>query len=130
MIDNYIAVLKKYADFKSRATRKEYWLFYITNIIIILAGYLLVTAMGGFRNGALPLPVVLIGVALVAYSLIIIIPQVSVTVRRLHDTSRSGWWFLIAFVPYIGGFILLFFMILESTPGDNLYGPNPKASQS
>jgi uncharacterized membrane protein YhaH (DUF805 family) len=60
------------------------------------------------------------------YVLAIIIPSIAVTVRRLHDTDRSGWWFLLSFVPLIGGLVLLVFEVLDSTPGANRYGPNPK----
>jgi len=55
-----------------------------------------------------------------------IVPDLAVGVRRLHDTSRSGWWLLIALVPFVGGIILLVFMCLDSTPGPNDYGPSPK----
>lgn len=60
------------------------------------------------------------------YALAIFLPSLGVTVRRLHDTGRSGWWILIGIVPIIGGIVLLVFMVLDSTP-DNEYGPNPKA---
>jgi uncharacterized membrane protein YhaH (DUF805 family) len=55
-----------------------------------------------------------------------IIPSISVSVRRLHDTSRSGWWLLIGLIPLIGAIVLLVFVCLDSTPGTNTYGPNPK----
>jgi uncharacterized membrane protein YhaH (DUF805 family) len=58
----------------------------------------------------------------------VLIPGIAVTVRRLHDTSRTGWWVLIVFVPLVGALILMIFMVLESQPGDNEYGPNPKAA--
>jgi uncharacterized membrane protein YhaH (DUF805 family) len=58
-----------------------------------------------------------------------LIPGIAVTVRRLHDSGRSGWWILIALIPLIGTIILLVFMVLDSQPGDNEYGPNPKAAE-
>lgn len=61
------------------------------------------------------------------YSLAILIPSIAVGVRRLHDTDRSGWWLLIAFVPCIGGIVLLVFAIQEGTNGANEYGEDPKA---
>ena len=69
-----------------------------------------------------------IGVGLLQglYSLAILLPSLAVTVRRLHDTGRTGWWVLISLVPVIGGLILLIFMVLDSEPGTNQYGPNPK----
>ncbi len=54
-----------------------------------------------------------------------LIPQLTVTVRRLHDTNRTGWWYLITLIPYVGAFILLYFMVLASDQGANQYGPNP-----
>ena len=60
------------------------------------------------------------------YTLAVLIPTIAVTVRRLHDTDRSGWWFLIIFLPLIGAIAFLVFMCLDGTQGDNQYGPNPK----
>ncbi len=61
------------------------------------------------------------------YMLAVLLPGLAVGVRRLHDSDRSGWWLLIAFVPIIGAIILLVFMVQDSQPGENQYGPNPKA---
>jgi len=61
------------------------------------------------------------------YTLAVLIPGIALTVRRLHDTGRVGWWILIGFVPLIGFIILIIFMVLDSKPGENPYGPNPKA---
>jgi uncharacterized membrane protein YhaH (DUF805 family) len=60
------------------------------------------------------------------FALAVLIPGISVTVRRLHDTNRSGWWWWIQLVPIVGGIVLLIFMFTDSTPGGNQYGPNPK----
>jgi uncharacterized membrane protein YhaH (DUF805 family) len=62
------------------------------------------------------------------YLLATFLPSLAVTVRRLHDTGRSGWWWLIAFVPVIGAVVLIVFMCLEGTHGPNAYGPDPKAA--
>jgi uncharacterized membrane protein YhaH (DUF805 family) len=64
----------------------------------------------------------------VIYGLAILIPSLAVSVRRLHDIDRSGWWILIALVPLIGGIVLVVFALLEGTAGDNRYGPNPKGA--
>lgn len=61
------------------------------------------------------------------YSLAALLPGLGVFVRRLHDTGRSGWWWLIAFLPVLGAIVLFVFMCLDSQPGENKYGPNPKA---
>jgi uncharacterized membrane protein YhaH (DUF805 family) len=62
------------------------------------------------------------------YGLAIIIPSIAVSVRRLHDIDRTGWWVLISLVPVIGTIVLLVFAVLDGTPGENRFGPNPKAS--
>src|SRR5690606_13737347 len=60
------------------------------------------------------------------YALAVLIPSLAVSVRRLHDTDRSGWWLLIALVPLIGAIVLLVFLVLDSNSGQNQYGANPK----
>ncbi len=64
------------------------------------------------------------------YSLAVIIPTLALSVRRLHDTDRSGWWILIGLVPLIGSIVLLVFYVMDSTPGQNRFGPNPKGATS
>jgi uncharacterized membrane protein YhaH (DUF805 family) len=61
------------------------------------------------------------------YSLAVMIPGIAVSVRRLHDTDRSGWWLLILLVPCVGAFVILVFTVQDSQPDENQYGPNPKA---
>ncbi len=115
----YLGVLKKYAVFTGRARRKEYWMFVLFNIII--------SVVLSFVDGMLHMTTSTgLGLLSGIYSLAVLIPGIAVTVRRLHDTSRSGWWILIAFIPLIGWLVLLFFMVLDSAPGTNDYGPNPK----
>ena len=116
----YLEVLKKYAVFSGRARRKEYWFFVLFNIIIGLALTFIEFSTGLYDVESE------IGLLSSLYSLAVLVPGIAVTIRRLHDTSRTGWWFLIAFVPIIGVIVLLVFMVFDSTPGDNQYGPNPK----
>lgn len=119
----YLEVLKKYAVFNGRARRKEYWMFFLFNIIISIVLAFLDNALGFVsRDGGTGL---LGGI----YSLILLIPGIAVTVRRLHDGGRSGWWLLIALVPCVGGIVLLVFMIQDSDMGENEYGPNPKEDE-
>ena len=116
----YIGVLKKYAVFKGRAQRAEYWFFVLFNVIFAIVFTVIDGALGMLD------PATGFGALSGLYSLAVLIPSIAVTIRRLHDTSRAGWWLLIIFVPLIGGIVLLVFMCLDSTPGDNDYGPNPK----
>jgi uncharacterized membrane protein YhaH (DUF805 family) len=120
----YLEVLKKYAVFSGRARRKEYWFFVLFNIIIAFA-----LTFIDFSTGLYDVEYE-IGLLSSLYSLAVLVPSIAVTIRRLHDTSRTGWWFLIAFVPIIGVIVLLVFMVFDSTPGDNQYGPNPKDATS
>ena len=110
----YLEVLKKYAVFSGRARRKEYWMFFLFNVIILFVlGF-----VEGFAGSA--------GIVSMLYSLGVLIPSIAVSVRRLHDTDRSGWWLLIGLVPLIGAIVLLVFMFQDSKPDENQYGSNPK----
>ena len=107
----YIEVLKKYMVFEGRSRRQEYWMFLLVNLIITF-----VLALLSF------------GTLETIYGLAILIPSLAVTVRRLHDTDRSGWWILISLIPFLGALVLLYFCVLDSQPGSNQYGPNPKSA--
>ena len=108
--------LKKYADFKGRARRKEYWLFILLYSICYFIAFLIDVASG----------------ALIIFSTIValglLIPLISVAVRRLHDTDRSGWWFLLGFVPF-ANIVLLIFFFLDGTAGENRFGSDPKGRE-
>ncbi len=112
----FVAVLKKYAVFEGRARRKEYWMFFLFNILIAI-GLAIVEGIVGS-------PGILGGI----YALALLLPGIAVTVRRLHDTERSGWWILIGFVPLVGFIVLLVFMCLDGSGGPNKFGPDPKAA--
>jgi uncharacterized membrane protein YhaH (DUF805 family) len=115
----YIQVLKKYAVFSGRARRKEYWMFFLFNIIFAAIASILDGIIGTRGESG-------IGVIHAIYSLFVLIPGLAVTVRRLHDTDRSGWWIFIVLIPVICAIWLLVLMIIDGTPGGNKYGPNPK----
>ncbi|OGU23055.1 MAG: hypothetical protein A2580_08185 [Hydrogenophilales bacterium RIFOXYD1_FULL_62_11] len=119
-MDWYLGVLKQYAVFKGRARRKEYWFFILFNLIASL-----LLTLVDFMTGSLDAE---LGMGLLSglYSLAILIPSLAVTVRRLHDTGRTGWWLLVGLIPLIGAIVLLVFMLLDSQPNDNEYGANPK----
>jgi len=100
----------KYFVFKGRASRSEYWWFQL----IVTPSFVI----SDFTES--DISYLFLGIALVT-----LIPAISVGVRRLHDTNRSGFFLLIGFIPFIGGLILLFFLIPEGTKGKNKYGANP-----
>ena len=115
----YLQVLKKYAVFSGRARRKEYWYFVLFNYIIgivlgLIEGLAGIAAETDFS--------VLAGL----YSLAVLLPAIGVSVRRLHDTGRNGWWLFIGLIPLIGAIILLIYMVSDSQAETNQYGPSPK----
>ena len=116
----YVEVWKKYAVFSGRARRKEYWMFSLFNMIISF-GIGFVEGFMGIGGDAAWGPISGL------YLLAVIIPSIAVTIRRLHDTDRSGWWIFIAAVPFLGALALLWFFVQEGSAGDNQYGPNPKS---
>jgi uncharacterized membrane protein YhaH (DUF805 family) len=116
----YLQALKKYADFSGRARRREYWGFVLFNIIISVVLTVCDVVLGTYSAAAS------IGILTGIYALALLIPGIAVSVRRLHDTGRSGWWLLIVLVPLIGAIVLLIFMLIDSQPGQNAYGSSPK----
>ena len=118
----YLEVMKKYAVFSGRASRKEFWMFQLVNIVIAM-----VLVAGIFIEAASSTPSMFFILLVCGYGLATIIPSLAVSARRLHDINFSGWWLLLSLVPG-GGIVLLVFYVLESNPGPNQYGPNPYAT--
>ena len=120
----YIEVLKKYAVFSGRARRKEYWFFFLFNIIVLFMLAIIDGIAGTFSA------VAGMGILSGIYYLAVLIPGVAVSVRRLHDNDKSAWSLLLALIPFLGGIILLIFMASEGNRGDNRYGPSPIYGES
>jgi uncharacterized membrane protein YhaH (DUF805 family) len=118
----YLMVWKRYAEFSGRSRRKELWMFVLFNMIVALALYVpaLVAATQGSSLSTIFFVLYFI------YVLAALVPGWAVGARRLHDIGKSGWWWLIALVPFVGAIILIVFWVMEGQPGDNEYGPNPK----
>lgn len=116
-------VFENYANFNGRARRSEYWYFALANLVLILPFYLL--AFVGALNDMQWLAV-LGGIVYVLAALALIVPSLAVAVRRLHDINKSGWFYLIGLIPFIGGIILLVWFFTEGTKGPNDYGDDPK----
>jgi uncharacterized membrane protein YhaH (DUF805 family) len=128
--------LRKYNSNQGRARRSEYWFFTLAHFLVLLALYLVLLVVG-LATGALGsadasgvaagggIVSLLFGLLYVVVALALVIPSITVTVRRLHDTGRSGWWYLISLVPF-GSIVLLVFCCLDSTPGPNRFGPSHK----
>ena len=114
------SVFSNYANFSGRARRSEYWYFTLFNIIVstILSVLMRLTAGSAMFN--------LFRIIEVVYSLAVIIPGLAVAWRRLHDIGRSGAWYLLMLVPFVGVIVLLVWFCKDSQPGVNEYGPCPK----
>lgn len=142
------ALTTKFATFSGRARRREYWLFVLFTAIINSAINFLTLA----AQGSTPLTIV-ISIISIVWGLYTLIPSIAITVRRLHDTNRSGWWYLLAivfifamvifaalqfnssnyiflilaFLCFAGFLAFVVFLFLPGTKGENDYGPDPKA---
>lgn len=103
----------KYIDFSGRAARSEFWWY----TLFIVVGGIVTSAIDGMLGMAMAVNGL--------FSLATLLPSISVTARRLHDTDRSGWWMLLMFIPLIGWLILLYFEVQKGTDGENRFGPNP-----
>lgn len=144
MFEWMIMPLKRYADFKGRSRRKEFWFYNLMNIVVIavLMGIKLnsggIQEMADVAAGGNPLAVYGVmfsgtGILLAIWLLATFVPSIAVSVRRLHDRDLSGWWYLGVFVtsliPLIGfvtSIAFLVVMFLEGTRGPNRFGPDPK----
>ncbi|WP_218925781.1 DUF805 domain-containing protein [Flavobacterium sediminis] len=119
-------VLENYANFEGRARRKEFWMFQLINVLVIFIGmFLFGVISGSVKNSSSEFALIPLGL-LALYLLLIFLPALAVTIRRLHDTNRSGWYYLLSFIPYAGGIIMLIFYVSEGTVGPNQYGYDPK----
>ena len=116
------SVLGKYATFSGRAVRSEYWWWSLALIILfvllaIVEGAIISPILGFDQfssNAGHPLSLLV--------CLTILLPSIAVTVRRLHDTDRSGRWLLVGLVPLVGNLVLLFFYVQKGTDGENQFG--------
>lgn len=132
-------LFQNYSNFRGRARRSEYWYFTLTNVIIstaiLLIPMIIMIATQAATGGSSStvdksspgyMISIIFGGIYMLYVLATIIPSIAVSVRRLHDLGKSGWSFLIIFVPAVGSIILLIWLLQDSQPGSNAYGPNPK----
>jgi uncharacterized membrane protein YhaH (DUF805 family) len=107
------SVLTQYTGFSGRARRSEFWWYSLFTFVVYLVVALLDAALHTTVLGL----IVALG---------LLLPSLAVTVRRLHDTGRSGWWILIGLIPLAGAIVLLVFECTDSEPGPNRFGPSPK----
>ncbi len=116
----YLLALKKYAVFNGRASRKEYWMFLLFNIIFSIIAIILDSIFG------ITIKEIGYGPIYILFILAMFLPALAISVRRLHDIGKSGWMYLIIFIPIIGVIWFLILMVTDSNPEENIYGQNPK----
>lgn len=119
-MDYFISALKNYATFTGRARRSEYWFFYLFYFIFLVLAVILDNLLGITIEDTGIGPLYFVSI------LAMIIPGLAVTVRRLHDVGKSGWFYFIVLIPIIGSIWLLVLMATDGKPGRNQYGTNPK----
>lgn len=110
----YTGALKRYSEFGGRAHRTEFWMFTLISFLLFMAAAIIDAMTTGW-------------LLVVVYSLATLVPTLAIGARRLHDTGRSGWWQLVYIVPF-GFLVLLVFWVMDSQPGTNAHGPNPKGA--
>lgn len=119
---------RRYADFSGRSCRTEYWMFHLLWVLVAFAVLVVMFAVGdvsrGSSSGSGAMGGLFLGLV-GAFVLGSLIPMIAVTVRRFHDQDKSGWFYLLNFVPYVGGIIVFVFMCIEGTRGSNRYGDDP-----
>jgi uncharacterized membrane protein YhaH (DUF805 family) len=133
MLDNYLNVMKNhYADFSGRARRSEYWYFGLVYFIImflvvivfgILALIASTTISEDFGVGIMVVGYLVYFVVILAHML----PAIALTIRRLHDSGKSGWFYFVSMIPFIGNIWLLVLYCTDSEVNENKWGVNPKA---
>jgi len=112
ILEWYIKAIKNYYSFKGRSTRAEYWYFTMFNILFYIGASMIDV-------------IIMMPIASLLYGLFVLIPGTAVSIRRMHDVGKSGWWLMLNLIPVIGSIVLVYFLIQDSHP-DNEYGPNPK----
>ena len=113
----------KYATFKGRASQSEYWFFFLGNLVVIFSLLILSATIGVDSNGDQNASGTILGLALIAWYLVSILPALGLLVRRLHDTGHSGWFYWIVLIPLIGAIILLVSLAKKGDVIANQYGP-------
>ena len=131
----YIQVWKRAFDFSGRSRRREYWMFFLFNVIIgivlgALDSLLGLNGLGNVAGSAASGMIFAPGLLASIYNVLVLIPSIAVGIRRLHDTDRSGFWLFIGFVPLIGFIVLLVFFATAGTRGGNRFGADPKPAEA
>lgn len=120
VMNYYFSGWKNYTVFEGRVVREEFWYFFLYNVLVVLVLFAI------SRIDVSPIDTIALVFAIL-YSLAVAVPNIALAVRRLHDTSRSGWWLLLGLIPVVGWIILLILLAENTDRKDNQYGSDPKA---
>lgn len=120
-MEDFVNAIKKYVDFNGRTSKKEFWNFVLIYTVIYLILEFL-SGVSAFDGKGFFLLNIMSGL----FFLFTLLPGLSISVRRLHDTNRSGWWMWLCLLPLIGPIVLMVFFALSGTEGENKYGPDPR----
>lgn len=124
----FIKAFRQYADFSGRASRQEFWMFVLFNLLFAMAWALVAGLLTGLLGDSFDHDsdrLIFMYKLIAIYYAVTTVPAMAVGVRRLHDTGRSGWWMLIGLVPLVGSIWLIVLMCSDDNPGDNRYGSPP-----
>jgi Predicted membrane protein len=116
LVENYFSVLRKYAVFTGRASRKEFWMFVLVNIVISIIFSILTR---------IPILRIIFWIVFILFSLAVLIPGIALGIRRLHDVNYSGWLILLCLIPVVNVIFIFLLCVIEGNQYDNQYGPTP-----
>jgi uncharacterized membrane protein YhaH (DUF805 family) len=133
-MNSYVQVFKRAFDFGGRSRRREFWLFVLVNLVVtaVLTALDTFLGLGGLSTLSGPgyaITYLAPGLLGSIYNVVVLIPNIAVSIRRLHDTDRAGWWLFIALVPIVGAIVLIVFWAMEGTRGANRFGADPKSAE-
>jgi uncharacterized membrane protein YhaH (DUF805 family) len=127
------SMFNNYANFNGRASRSAYWWVVVFNILVAIVAMILDNMLGLTFSMTAPTGETIslgYGYIYLLAMLGLLIPNLALSFRRLHDRDKSAWWLLLCFIPLVGGIILLVWYCMRGTVGDNRFGPDPLASKS
>ena len=122
--ETFVSEIKRWSDYESRSSLRQYWSFTGVNIVISI-----ILSVAGGAGGVLGLGAIL-PIASGLFSLLMLVPSITVAIRRMHDIDKSGWYLLICLIPLVGWLVVLYFMFQPGTVGANKFGADPKIPQA
>ena len=123
-------MLKRYSEFGGRSSRSEFWYAYLMDFIIaVIFGVIYIVMLSlalALESDGIGIAGMLVALLAVLYVLSTMIPRIALHIRRLHDTGKSGWFYLLSLIPDVGMIVVLVLCALEPQAGENKYGPDPR----